>query len=104
MIRIRFFASLRERLGTGTEDIQPEPGSAPATVADIAARLRQRGGVWTDALGENRPVMAAVNQEMARPETQVQDGDEVAFFPPVTARPCGCRGDRIGWTGSRRPR
>lgn len=84
MIRIRYFASLRERLGTGAEDIEPEHGPGPARVADIAARLRQRGGVWADALGEHRTLMAAVNLEMARPETEVHDGDEVAFFPPVT--------------------
>jgi molybdopterin synthase sulfur carrier subunit len=82
MIRILYFASLRERLGTGAEGIEPDDGTT--TVAGIAARLRGRGGVWSEALGAEATVLAAVNQEMARPDTQVEDGDEVAFFPPVT--------------------
>jgi molybdopterin synthase sulfur carrier subunit len=82
MIRLRYFASLRERLGTGAEDIESDDGTT--TVAAIAARLRGRGGVWSEALGEDASVLAAVNQEMARPDTRVEDGDEVAFFPPVT--------------------
>ena len=84
MIRILYFASLRERLGIGMEEMHLEPGGRPTTVADVAARLRDRGGAWAEALAEHRTVLAAVNQEMARPATQVKDGDELAFFPPVT--------------------
>lgn len=82
MIQIRYFASLRERLGTGSEELE-SPG-AETTVADIAATLRHRGAPWAEALGENRTIMVAVNQEMASRESRVRDGDEVAFFPPVT--------------------
>ena len=87
MIQLRYFASLRERLGTGAEAI-PCPGLAtpgrPMTVADLLLLLRQRDEPWSDALGGEQTLLAAVNQEMARPDTPVQDGDEVAFFPPVT--------------------
>ena len=73
-IRIRYFASLRESMGRTTEDINPEGIS---TVADL----------WR-VLDEGRPlpdrVLCAVNQEHATPTTPVLDGDEVAFFPPVT--------------------
>ena len=48
------------------------------------AALRERGGAWAEALAETRPVLCAVNQVMARPGDAVADGDEVAFFPPVT--------------------
>jgi molybdopterin synthase sulfur carrier subunit len=82
MIKILYFARLREHLGTAGEEIPPLDG--PTTVGDIAALLRQRDGVWSEVLGESETIMAAVNQEMARPETPVEDGDEVAFFPPVT--------------------
>lgn len=82
MIRVLYFARLREQLGTAGEEIPPEPDLA--TVGDIAALLRDRGGVWRDALDERGAILVAVNQEMARPETAVADGDEVAFFPPVT--------------------
>ncbi len=46
--------------------------------------LRSRGGAWAEELADGRPVRAAVNQDMARGETPISDGDEIAFFPPVT--------------------
>lgn len=82
MIQIRYFASLRERLGTGSEALDPPVNDA--TVADIAATLRHRGRPWAEVLGEDQTIMVAVNREMASLETGVRDGDEVAFFPPVT--------------------
>jgi molybdopterin synthase sulfur carrier subunit len=81
MIRVRYFASLREAVGTGEETLPPEQAG---TVAEIRARLRERGGAWAEALHEGRPVLAAVNQQMARADTAVADGDELALFPPVT--------------------
>jgi molybdopterin synthase sulfur carrier subunit len=86
MIQIRYFASLRERLGTGAEEIPaPTPAAgAETTVADLLLLLRQRGEPWNEVLNETSSLLAAVNQEMAGPATPVQDGDEVAFFPPVT--------------------
>ncbi len=83
MIQMRYFASLREGLGTGAEEI-PAPSHPQATVADILSRLRQRGAPWSEALGEGQGFLIAVNQEMATPATAVREGDEVAFFPPVT--------------------
>ncbi len=82
MIEIRYFAYLRERLGTERELL--DPGPEVSTLGDLLAHLRGRGGPWAEALCEGEPVMMAVNQAMARPETPVGDGDEVALFPPVT--------------------
>lgn len=79
-IAIRFFASLREHLGTGEERL---PAEGIACVRDVVERLGQRGGEWAELLGDDR-ILMAVNQAMARRETPVQAGDEVAFFPPVT--------------------
>ena len=59
----------------------------PAGVRDLRvlrALLRSRGGAWAEELADDRPVRAAVNQDMARGDTRIADGDEVAFFPPVT--------------------
>lgn len=81
MIQILYFASLRERLGTASEALAVEDSGS---VADILARLRLRGGAWAEALDPGQTVLAAVNQDMARLDTPVQDGDELAFFPPVT--------------------
>jgi sulfur-carrier protein len=87
MIQLRYFASLRECLGTGAEVIPaPDPSATGETftVATLRLLLRQRGEPWNQALGEEQTLLAAVNKAMARPDTPVQDGDEVAFFPPVT--------------------
>lgn len=81
MIQLRYFSSLREQLGLDAEVLEPTAG---ATVAEIRAFLHARGEPWARALAPEQRILAAVNQEMARPETPVADGDEVAFFPPVT--------------------
>ena len=82
MITILYFARLREALGTGREEL-----ALPASVANIAglrAALVSRGGAWTEAFGGPRRIRDAVNQQMADDAAAVQDGDEIAFFPPVT--------------------
>jgi sulfur-carrier protein len=82
MVKIFYFAGLREATGTGAEEI-----ALPSNVRDIGglrALLCSRGGAWAEALAETKRVRAAVNQDMAAGNTPVKDGDEVAFFPPVT--------------------
>lgn len=82
MIKILYFARLRERLGSHEERLELPAGVG--TVADLLAHLRMRGGLWAEALGEGERIMSAVNQEIVQPGTSIRDGDEVAFFPPVT--------------------
>jgi len=76
-ITIRYFASLREQLGVDELSIAADQIT---TVSDV----------WTTA-NADQPLpghlLCAVNMEYAQPETVVKDGDEVAFFPPVTG---GC--------------
>lgn len=82
MVNVVYFASLREALGKASEEI-----TLPADVRDLAGLRRllmRRGGAWSDELADSKPVRAAVNQDMAQGDTPVRDGDEVAFFPPVT--------------------
>jgi molybdopterin synthase sulfur carrier subunit len=82
MVTVIYFARLREALGRGSEQI-----ALPADVRDLAAlrqMLRDRGGAWADELADNKPVRAAVNQDVAQGDTRITDGDEIAFFPPVT--------------------
>ncbi len=81
MIQVRYFARLRETLGCGAEDLEAQ---GIADVAGLVARLQGRGGAWREALIEGEAVLVAVNQELASRETPIRDGDEVAFFPPVT--------------------
>ncbi|HET8610827.1 MAG TPA: molybdopterin converting factor subunit 1 [Burkholderiales bacterium] len=82
MIKLVYFARLREALGCATEDVAPPPDVTD--VGTLRAWLGQRGGVWTEALAADVTVRAAVNQEMAANDTRIATGDEVAFFPPVT--------------------
>ncbi|GAB4039960.1 MAG: molybdopterin converting factor subunit 1 [Rubrivivax sp.] len=79
-IRLRYFASLREALGSGEELELP----GPLTVAALRDHLVARGGVHAERLGGNRLVRCAVNQALADEGARIDDGAEVAFFPPVT--------------------
>jgi len=82
MITVLYFARLRESLGQGSEQI-----ALPATVRNLEALralLAARGGAWRDELAHDKRVRAAVNQAIAGGDSPIADGDEVAFFPPVT--------------------
>lgn len=75
-VKVLYFASLQDAMGRHEDVINLEDG-ANATVASIWARVS--GG--QELVGR---LLCAVNMEYAAPETPVADGDEVAFFPPVT--------------------
>lgn len=82
MITVLYFAGLRETLGTGSEQMV-----LPAGVCDLhrlRTSLAARGGVWAQALAQGKSLRAAVNQNIAQDDTPLADGDEIAFFPPVT--------------------
>ena len=80
MIRVCFFASLREQLGCESLNL---PAEAAGNLAAVREYLMASYPDWALALQVNN-ILMAVNQQMARPDTPVADGDEVAFFPPVT--------------------
>ena len=79
MINIRFFAFLRERLGTDTLAYEL---SDEKTVSDIKQKLIAQGEPWT--LLAEQDVLIALNQAISSESAMVSDGDEIAFFPPVT--------------------
>lgn len=81
-IKLRFFASVREALGM-SEEVALLPDSVQ-TIGDVRNCLIARGDIWAETLGTQRAVRMAVNQVMGKAESAVRDGDEVAFFPPVT--------------------
>ncbi len=80
-VQVRYFARLREALQCDMESVALEDGR---TVADLVALLRARGGIWSEALSENRTLKVAVNQQLVSFDTLLQNHDEVALFPPVT--------------------
>ena len=73
-VKVRVFAGLAERLGFSETDLEINEGQ---TVADIWDKLNE-----DDSLPDT--VLVAINMDYAKPEATVSDGDEVAFFPPVT--------------------
>ena len=78
-IAIRYFASVREALGSGeTVDTQA------ATLAALRDELIARGEPHATALARGRAVRMALDQTMRVESTALHDGGEVAFFPPVT--------------------
>ena len=81
MIRLRYFASLRETLGVGDEEIELPDGVE--NVAALTHWLQTRGERWQSAL-DNPQLLVAVNQEVVAPDSVVHNGDEIAWFPPVT--------------------
>lgn len=72
-ITVKYFASIRENLGKSEETLASD---GLVSVADV----------WRQATQTPLPanVLAALNMEYVRLDQRVQDGDEVAFFPPVT--------------------
>ncbi|WP_404367591.1 molybdopterin converting factor subunit 1 [Marinobacter sp.] len=79
-VHVRFFARLRETLDTDILTLELPSGS---TAGDLFEQLADQGGPWAE-LRDGKPVMIAINQSMARPARTLDDGDEVALFPPVT--------------------
>jgi molybdopterin synthase sulfur carrier subunit len=82
VIRLLYFARLRENVGRSGEDL--ELPAAVTTVGELADWLKKRGGAWQTELQRGDQLRVAVNQVMADFGTKISDGDEIALFPPVT--------------------
>ncbi|WP_025872149.1 MoaD/ThiS family protein [Methylobacillus glycogenes] len=81
MITLLYFARLREVLASEGESL---PWPQALDVAQLKRLLAARGGVWQQQFAENPRLRAAVNQALVADNAVIEDGDEVAFFPPVT--------------------
>ncbi|MDP9044036.1 MAG: MoaD/ThiS family protein [Pseudomonadota bacterium] len=79
-VRVRYFASIREALGAA-ETIEVAAGSDVATVRDA---LIARDPAHAAALARGRAVRSALDQVLCEEHAIVDDGAELAFFPPVT--------------------
>lgn len=82
MLNVLYFAWVKERMGRAAEQLPQPPGIA--TVGALATWLQARDEPGRHAFAHPTLVRAAVNQDFASPETPIHDGDEIAFFPPVT--------------------
>lgn len=82
MIKIKYFARLSESLGVKNEEL--EYTNETSTAEDIIAGLTNRGEQWASEFSGDNKILVAVNQQMCERDATIKDGDEVAFFPPVT--------------------
>lgn len=80
-VTVLYFAALKEALGASSESLALPAGVA--TVGDLRAHLAARGEAWAQ-LASFKNLRCAVNQDMVPLTAAVKEGDEVAFFPPVT--------------------
>lgn len=77
-LKVMYFARYRERLGVDAERVE----GAFAVLDDVRQALVARGAPY-DVLGEQN-LMCARNEELCKLDEPLEEGDEVAFFPPVT--------------------
>lgn len=79
-ITVRYFASIREAVGQGSEAVD----TAAATLGALRDELIAWGGPHAASLARGRAVRMALNQVLSDESAALSDGAEVAFFPPVT--------------------
>ena len=79
-ITVRYFASIREAIGTGLEPVQ----TTATTLGALRDELIARGGAHATSLARGKAVRMALNQTLSDESAALADGAEVAFFPPVT--------------------
>jgi molybdopterin converting factor subunit 1 len=82
VVRLLYFAWLRERLGRAEEEVSLPP--RVDTVGALLAWLRERGSPYGDVLTETARIRSAVNQDFASNASRIAAGDEIALFPPIT--------------------
>lgn len=80
MIDILYFAGVRERVGLPRERIE----TRAATVAELIDQLVAMDAAHALAFADRAAIRAAVDQDLAEPETPLAGAREVAFFPPMT--------------------
>jgi molybdopterin synthase sulfur carrier subunit len=79
-IHLRYFASVREVIGKGQESVQTQA----THVGELRKELMAISPQHAEALARHKAVRAALNQVACAEDAPLSDGDEVAFFPPVT--------------------
>ncbi len=79
-VEVRYFASVREALGSGERAELREGGD----IAALRDALAARSGRYAEVLGRQRVLRSARNRVLCGEEASLSEGDEVGFFPPVT--------------------
>ena len=82
-VTIKYFASIREAVGQGSEVLQ----TTATTLGQLRRELAARGGAYAECLDtafKGKTLRMALNQDMSDDAAVLLEGCEVAFFPPVT--------------------
>ena len=79
-MNVLYFSWLRERIGTGSEEIETSASTARELAEDLASRDER----YALAFADLSVVRVAVDQDMGDLDTSIVGAREVAFFPPVT--------------------
>jgi molybdopterin synthase sulfur carrier subunit len=84
VLKILFFGQLKDVTQTEYLDIDIiQNGERLNTVAKLRRLLQAKGAIWNEYLAYGR-ALVAVNQEMTGDDAEINEADEIAFFPPVT--------------------
>jgi molybdopterin synthase sulfur carrier subunit len=82
-INILFFAGIREMFGAHKKYIEIEESkNSPDKL--LRFLIEKEHGPWVELLNAKSTVRVAINQEVSDWDTILTDGDELAFFPPIT--------------------
>lgn len=81
-MKLVYFAWVRERIGKAEEIVELPAGIA--TIADLAAWLRDRGPEYASAFARPELIRAAIDRSHVKPGASIAGATEIAFFPPVT--------------------
>jgi molybdopterin synthase sulfur carrier subunit len=81
-VKALYFASVRERIGLGEEEISPPAGVA--TIGDLMTWLAARGENYAAAFAHASTIRVALDRRHVRPDAVIAAAREVAFFPPMT--------------------
>lgn len=81
-IKVLYFARIKESVNYSTEDIALP--NEVSTITSLKGFLAKRGEVWADLFNGKQTIRAAINHELVDNMAAISEGDEVAFFPPVT--------------------
>ena len=79
-VTVKYFASIREAIGQGSEPVE----TSAASLLALRDELIARSGAYAESLAHGRAVRMALDQVMADESSELREGAEVAFFPPVT--------------------
>ena len=82
MLKIHYFASLREQIGRECDDlVLPDNVS---NVAELIDFIKGSDAIFKDVFDSTPKILVAVNQVVVSRDCQLTEDDEIAFFPPMT--------------------